>query len=265
MTRKLTILLITLLVSATSVMADSPLIQKADSAYTSDDFATATELYLRAVNDEGTSAKLYYNLGNSYYRMGKLGQAILAYERGLRLDPADRDLRDNLDFVNSRITDRPGERGTFIGNMLDSASATTHSNTWAWIAAACFVITLAALLTYLYADSIALRKTGFFGGLISLLGCLACIFFACRAATIARADDAAIVVSPSTILSTVPRTPSDRNQEAMLLHEGTKVSIIDSVSSTSATDSVRSTWYDVYVDNTHRAWINAADVEKVIP
>ncbi len=47
----------------------------------------------------------------------------------------------------------------------------------------------------------------------------------------------------------------------MLLHEGTRVEILDSVKST--TDSINSLWYDVQVDNTHRAWINAAAVEKI--
>ena len=244
-------------------VAETPLIQQADSAYTSDDFATAAELYLKVMDEEGTSAKIYYNLGNCYYRMGEMGQAILAYERGLRLNPADEDLRNNLDFVNSRITDRPGERGTFIGNLLDSAAAVVQSNTWAWIALGCFLLTIAAIFTYLYMDNIAMRKVGFFGGIITILGCMVCIFFAYRSAATAIADDAAIVTAPSTILSTVPRTPTDRSQEAMLLHEGTKVNIIDSVSSTSAIDSVSTVWYDVNVDNAHRAWINAADVEKI--
>ncbi|WP_300859193.1 hypothetical protein [uncultured Duncaniella sp.] len=47
----------------------------------------------------------------------------------------------------------------------------------------------------------------------------------------------------------------------MLLHEGTRVEILDSVRST--TDSINSLWYDVQVDNAHRAWINAAAVEKI--
>ncbi len=53
----------------------------------------------------------------------------------------------------------------------------------------------------------------------------------------------------------------DRDQEAMLLHEGTRVQILDSVRSTS--DSISTLWYDVQVDNAHRAWINAAAVEKI--
>lgn len=262
MTRILTILVI-ILAAASGVRAESTLIQQADSAYMSDDFSVAVALYRQAITDEGPSAKLYYNLGNSYYRIGKTGEAVLAYERALRLDPTDTDVRHNLEFVNSRLTDRPGERGTFIGNALDAVATAASPNTWAWVTFTLFALTAASLLVYLFLDNVTIRKIGFFGGLVTLICCCAGLSISLRAASIAGDGSVAIVTAPSTILSTVPRTPGDRSQEAMLLHEGTRVSIIDSVASRSAIDSVRTVWYDVEVDNAHRAWINAADVTKV--
>lgn len=244
-----------------TIKAESQVIATADSAYMADEYNRAAELYLKAISEEGPSSKLYYNLGNSYYRMGELGKSILAYERSLRLDPTDQDTRDNLAFVNARITDRPGERGTFLGNSLDATASAMKSDTWAWIAFGTFLLTVTGVLTYLFAGAIGLRKIGFFGGIVTFILCAVSIFFAIRSAANAISDDAAIVTAPSTILSTAPRTPRDRSQEAMLLHEGTRVSILDSVKST--TDSVQSVWYDVQVDNTHRAWINAMDVEKI--
>lgn len=252
---------IILLFGTFALRAESPLIAQADSAYNADDFRQAADMYLNVIQEEGPSAKLYYNLGNTYYRLGEMGNAIIAYERALRLDPSDKDVRNNLDFVNARITDRPGERGTFLGNALDAISAYTHSNVWAWIALTCFVLTLAGLLAYLFSHIVTVRKIGFFGGILTFIGCCICIFFSLRSATIATADNVAVITVPSTILSTTPRVPQDRSQEAMLLHEGTKVIILDSVRST--TDSIHSLWYDVEVDNAHRAWINAAAVQKI--
>lgn len=250
---------------AFSAKADSQLIQQADSAYTSDDFSVAAALYRQAIADEGESAKLWFNLGNAYYRMGETGEAILSYERALRIDPTDQDVRYNLDFVNTRITDRPGERGTFVGNLLDSLACSMLPNLWAWSALVLFALTALCLLLYLFMDNVTVRKTGFFGGLVTFVATLISLFFAVRSTSIATADNIAIVTAPSTILSTVPRSPNDRTQEAMLLHEGTKVTILDSLASRSAADSIAVVWYDVEVDNAHRAWINAADVTKVIP
>ena len=245
----------------TVAVASIPTIAEADSAYNADNFRLAAQLYLDIIKTQGASAKLYYNLGNTYYRLGETGNAIIYYERALRLDPSDRAPRDNLAFVNARITDRPGERGTFIGNALDSVATATGSNTWAWVAFTCIVLTLGGLLAYVLSSSVPVRKTGFFGGILAMLVGAGCLFFAFRSAAISMADNIAIIVSPSTILSTVPRLPQDRNQEAMLLHEGTRVTILDSVRST--TDSINSLWYDVEIDNAHRAWINANAIKKI--
>ncbi|WP_290381691.1 hypothetical protein [uncultured Muribaculum sp.] len=47
----------------------------------------------------------------------------------------------------------------------------------------------------------------------------------------------------------------------MLLHEGTKLEILDSV--TTRIDSVTTRWYDVKVDNNNRAWVRASAVERI--
>ena len=255
------ITLILISVAALSIKAQSGLIEQADSAYTADNYKEAADAYLHVINTEGTSAQLLYNLGNCYYRLGEMGKAILAYERALCIDPTFADAKNNLEFVNARIADRPGERGTFIGNALDAAANSARSNVWAWLSLGFFILTLVGVTAYIFSNVVAIRKIGFFGSLVAIIACGCFIFLSFRSAAIATADDVAIITSPSTILSTSPRVPKDRSQEAMLLHEGTRVRILDSVRST--TDSVNSLWYDVEVDNAHRAWINAAAIEKI--
>jgi len=52
------------------------------------------------------NAKLYYNLGNAYFRLNDLGHAILYYQRGLRLEPGNRQLQANLSYARSRRVDQ---------------------------------------------------------------------------------------------------------------------------------------------------------------
>ncbi|MFZ1946530.1 MAG: tetratricopeptide repeat protein [bacterium] len=47
------------------------------------------------------SADLLFNLGNCYYRQGRLGRAIASYRRALALAPGDGDARVNLDLVRA--------------------------------------------------------------------------------------------------------------------------------------------------------------------
>lgn len=246
---------------ANVAVSASPLDEKADSAYTAEQYADALSLYLQAADAEGTSSELYYNIGNTLYRQGKIGQAIIAYERALKLDPTNAEARANLDFVNSKIVDKAGERGTFFSNAMDAIARIMTANAWAWTVLVFFILTIASVCLYCFMSSIPLRKTGFFGGITTLLLCIVGGVFAFRSASMAKSHDYAVVTAPSTILSTSPRTPKNRTEEAMLLHEGTKMQIMDSVSA--RTDSVVTRWYDVEIDNNHRAWIRATDVEII--
>lgn len=72
--------------------------QSAVAAYGKGDYKQAIEGF-ETLAGEGLSAPLLYNLGNSYARYGKVGKAILNYERALRLAPGDSDIRGNLDLL----------------------------------------------------------------------------------------------------------------------------------------------------------------------
>lgn len=255
--------IVSLLIIALAVLTSqaASLAEQGDSAYTADDFQRAAELYTKAAETEGTSSALFYNLGNTYYRMGQLGRAILNYERALKLDPTNEDARTNLAFVNSRIIDRPGDRGSVMSKIVDDTVSSAHSNTWSWLAIGCFTLLLIAIAVYIFSDNVALRKVSFFGGLALLALTIAEIVLAVIAADKATSTERAVVIAPSTQLSTSPRPPKDKTEQAILLHEGTVVEIIDSVATPA--DTANSVWLDVRVDNVNRAWISKSDTERI--
>lgn len=240
----------------------SSLVEQADSAYVQEKYKLAVELYQQAIQQDGVSSNLYYNLGNAYYRTGNVAQSILAYERALRLNPANEDARSNLEFVNSRIVDKKGETGSFISNSINYIANWFHSDSWAWIAFTLFGLTIVALSVYVFTTPILLKKVGFFGGILLLILTVSSMFFSFKSKDIATDNREAIVTAKATVLSTVPRKPISRDEEAMLLHEGTKVRIIRSIDLSS--DSTSQSWHEVEVDNRHRAWINNSDIEKII-
>ncbi len=260
MKRNIILIILSVLFAASAVNANS-ILEQADSAYINDDFNTAANLYTQAIDSLGSSSTLYYNLGNTYYRLGKTGLAIANYERALRLDPTNKDARENLEFVNSKITDRVGDSGTFLSNTYDRMVTSAHADTWAYIGLATFILFIGCIAIYVFSSNVVLRKTGFFGGFILLVICVVTNIFAYSGSNKARSHTTAIVTEPSTILSTSPRTPKDRSEEAFLLHEGTKVEILDSVST--AADANGTKWYEVSVDNSHRAWISGSAIEKI--
>ena len=51
---------------------------RGDSAYIRNDFASAIQIY-ESLLRKGESADVYYNLGNSYYKINEIAKAILNY------------------------------------------------------------------------------------------------------------------------------------------------------------------------------------------
>ena len=80
--------------------------QAANSRYNNSDYIGAIELYEQIVSEKWQSGYLYYNLGNSYFREGMVGQAIWAYNKALKLSPRFENIKYNLEIANSKIKDR---------------------------------------------------------------------------------------------------------------------------------------------------------------
>jgi hypothetical protein len=87
------------------------------------------------------------------------------------------------------------------------------------------------------------------------------VSFAYSSASEYNNHDTAIVIVPSTNLSSAPRAPKSKTEKVVPIHEGTKVTIVDSVA-TPADPSSRM-WYDVKINNSTRAWVRSADVERI--
>jgi tetratricopeptide (TPR) repeat protein len=106
------ILLITVAFGAFSFAEDkakdpNQLFYKANALYEARDYTKAIEVYLEILDSGVESGNLYYNIGNSFFKLGKIGYAILCYDRAKKFMPRDSDMRSNLDYARSLIED-PG-------------------------------------------------------------------------------------------------------------------------------------------------------------
>lgn len=236
-------------------------IAAADSAYAADNFAEAVAGYEQVIADEGSSSPLYYNLGNAYYRHGKLGKAVIAYERALKIDPSNSDAAFNLAFVNRQLADKQRTDKSTLGIMFDKVIGWFSPDQWAWICCGIFILSLALVAVYLFTESVGLRKLGFFGAIGGVVLTILTFIVAENAASVTLGNDSGIVVSQSVILSSSPRAPKDRNEEVALIHEGTKLRIIDSLNT--RVDSASTKWYKVEIDRTHQGWLQQQTIEKI--
>ena len=242
-------------------MSAAPLAQQADSAYNREAYSDAVALYNEAIATDGASSPLYYNLGNAYYRANNLGKAILSYERALALDPSNEEAAINLNFVRTRIEDAPEDDSSFLSNLHKGIVSNMSPDAWAWTALILFIILLGTIALYIFSSNVIMRKVGFFGGIIMIFVFAYTIAIAYQTAAAYKSHEEAIVIVPTTNLSSAPRSSRGEKEKVVPIHEGTKVMIIDSLSTPD--DPNVGKWYDVKINNSSRAWLNAADVERI--
>lgn len=97
-----------LIVLFTFVSAQTPdsLFNYAGEAIEKEQYQKAIDAYNKILSQGVEHPNLYYNLGNGYYRTGKTGLAVWAYEKGLQMSPRDKDIQFNLKITNTQVRDR---------------------------------------------------------------------------------------------------------------------------------------------------------------
>lgn len=225
---------------------------EANLAYTEGRWQDAVDGYQMIADASLESAPLWCNLGDAYYRVGNISKAILCYERALKIDPSYDDARFNLDFLNSQIQDRIDPVPELIlKTWMRKVSHLLDSNSWA----VCFLVllglTLAMVLIFLLSSTLAGRRMGFFTALATLLLAAAALSFSVWQRSEYMQADKAIVMRP---VSSVKSSPSyESAKDLFVLHEGTKVKIIDSVGS----------WNNVELADGRQGWIPSSDLERI--
>lgn len=258
----ITLIIVLMLSAITSyTSAQNTIAMQADSAYNKEDYAEATRLYNISIANEGPSSNIYYNLGNAYYRNNNLGRSILSYERALKIDPSNEKAQTNLAFVKTKIQDIPEDDSSFLSNLNSSITASLSPNTWSWLAMFAFVIMLSSIGLYIFSSNVRWRKTGFFGGIVVAIIFLYLFITAWQTSNGPTEHNEAIVVEPTTNLCSAPRSTRSKTEKVVPIHEGTKIEILDSISTPD--DPNVGKWYDAKINNSSRGWLNADDVEKI--
>ena len=225
---------------------------QADSAYAHEDYEAAAAIYEQLISENGESAQVYFNLGNAYYRQDKMAKAILNYERASLFDPGDRDIRFNLDMARSKTIDKiVPESEMFFVTTFRSLVLSMSVGSWAWLAIAAFILMLAGIGVYLFVPELWAQKTGFVAALLLLIVCVFANVAAYQQLRQIEQRTGAIIMAPSVV---VKSTPSDSGTDLFILHEGTRVRVVD--------DSMRD-WCEIRMADGKEGWMQKSKMEVI--
>ncbi len=198
---------------------------RGNNAYANGDFETALVEYNKIVGSEKLSSQLFYNLGNTYYRLDELGEAIWAYESALKIDPGNENTRFNLKFVNATTYDELDSSDSGIMKWLEINLFSFSLNFWSFVSIILSFILAFTLYFFFTTKKQKVKNT-------SLTVAFGSFFLVAASVIFAGINKSKIIHKTEAIIVTeaieIRTSPSETAPEAFKLHEGTKVDLLRS-------------------------------------
>lgn len=227
------------------------LFDSANAAYARAEFEKAIKGYEQILQANTVSAEVYYNLGNAYYKTGDLGPAILNYERAMKLAPDDEDIQTNLKFANQKTEDKIDVAPQlFLSEWKNGLLELMSERAWG-ITCICLVcLSLLLISQYIVSTGKTIKQISFYTGSILMIISICTFFISKHKYQKENFGKEAIITAASV---TVTGSPTDKGTRLFLLHEGTKVEILEQSSG----------WSEIKIANGNTGWLKDDQLEKI--
>ena len=222
------------------------------AAYSDGRYYEAAVIWQALAESGKESPVLFYNIGNAFFKQSNYPQAIINYERALKLDPSYSDARFNLEYANGFVQDKIEPVPEFIlKSIARKLCYVLGSDAWAVLFLVFLAAALAMAVMFLLSSSVGRRRTGFYCGIVFLLLSLASLGFSLWQRSDYMDSDDAIVTAP---VSAVKSSPGDGSaKDLFVIHEGTKVKVLDEVGG----------WKNISLADGRQGWMMSRDMEVI--
>lgn len=243
--------------------------QSAKSAYDEGNYNGAIAILDSIANKHGVSAELMYDLGNAYAKTGDYGNAMLSYLKAQNLNPSDKNIKNNIRYIQNKVQDNniaelKGKKvsldvdtPSFFGNIKNKINKNYSSDTWAIWSIVSFIIFCGAVAAYLFVNNVLIRKIGFFAGIGFITISIVTLVFAFSSAEAHVNTDMGVITAQKCKLHVDADATSKENQFA--LTRGTVMTILD-IHPSEGNDP---RWYKVRLNSDFIGWISAEDFKPV--
>ncbi|MCX7551181.1 tetratricopeptide repeat protein [Xanthomarina sp. F2636L] len=240
-----------ILLSVSTLAQNTSLFEQGNALYNEGDFDQAILKYEAIIENGEHSAELYFNLANAHYKLNHIAPSIYYYEKALKLAPNDKEIKNNIAFARNMTIDAIGtvpEVG--LSNYIKKLTNTFSFDIWAKAAVVFVCVFVVLFLTYYFAYSTTKKRLSFVSSMLCLgVTCLA-VMFAFHKYNLDKKDKPAIIFAQE---SQIKSEPNLRSTEAFILHEGTKVQILDTVNS----------WKKIKLSDGKTGWVLNQDIKAL--
>ncbi len=223
----------------------------ANAFYAEGKYQEAIENYNSLLAEDNISTDIYFNLGNCYYKTDDIPNAILNYEKALKLKPDNEDALFNLKMANKRTIDKIDRLPElFIGNTWKKLVTSKTVESWAYYTIGLIFLSLLLFMSYLLMQQVIIKKAGFYAGFFFLGLSIFTLLMASQHHSIVEQSTEAIIFAPTT---TIQSEPNINAEKLFTLHEGTKVTLLEE----------NSDWSKIKLPNGNIGWIKSEEIKSI--
>lgn len=230
---------------------NNELFHRANEKYAQGDYTSAVTIYENILGSGKQASDVYFNLGNAYYRLNKIGLAILNYEKARKLSPDDEDIETNLTLANMKVEDKiESTPSSFLSHWVTGVGSLASERGWSIMLILVFSISIVLLVFYFISFHSTFKRLFFYLSVIGFLFSIVTFSFALHQYRLLKQHNEAIVLAPST---TVRSSPDEKSTKLFVLHEGTKVFIIEQ----------EDKWIKLKLSNGNVGWLPITDIGRI--
>jgi len=230
-----------------AVKTPGSLFYQANINYQEAKYDAAINDYEKIINSGLESGNIYYNLGNSYFKKGELGLAVLNYERANVLIPNDSDLRSNYDYVLQALNLEPQLSGVWFERIVYSLFRNMDIDSLIILLISIYIALIALLILNLFINRLK-RFSGFIAFVLIALFILPAFALSSK---INYFNKAAIVISKE---ADVKFEPLENATTYFKLNAGSKVEVVEKTEG----------WYKVKRFDNKLGWVNKSVLRQIV-
>jgi tetratricopeptide (TPR) repeat protein len=221
--------LLCLFITSSSIAqtSNTALFEKANENYKEGKYQDAIELYQQIEAKDTISSTLYFNIANSYYKLNNVANTIYYYEKALKIDPLNTDAANNLEFARRMTIDNIEVLPkTFLQRIEQNYVQKLTYNEWATLAVVLSFLAAVLFLLFYFSSISSKKRSYFLTSILSFFLLAITIFISYNQYQKVSNTKAAIIFAAKVAVNNAPTLNSD---EIFVLHEGTKINILDTI------------------------------------
>ncbi len=223
----------------------------ANESYRQGQYPKAVSDYEAILASGESSAALFFNLGNAYFQQNRLGKALVNYYRAQNLDPRDEDILYNLELAQARTKDKiEAVPQIFFVRWFRSLGGLIGSNGWAALSLVMLVVSLLSLMLWLLGRAMALRKAGFFVGMVCGVLFVISLGYSFATASNQFKSSGAVVINSA---APVKSSPSSGSTDLFIVNEGTYLDVLQTLDE----------WSEIRLADGNKGWMLSTAIESL--